>query len=336
MQNILVLFHAGCSDGFASATVACYYYSQVAVNVNNKVNLVFKGLDPSRLLDVVKEVIENYTSDWIVFAFDLSFTLEPYLLLYNKYKNLTIIDHHISTKDLCIDKLTPEQLKNSKITFNNDYCGSVLTYMHYFPNQRIPCLLQYIQVRDLWLFNKPGDLYKSKTITDAIFFELNIEYKEEYNIGTYLTITKYCYDLKVPSFNEWIYCLLDDQSILDMDKTGETINKVNSKLVKLAAKSANVIKINEHYVYAVQSNLVISELGNYLLEFKDDDNNYVCDYVLIWRYDHVYKKCFVSLRSRKNGTNVSQIASQYGGGGHAAASGFETNMQDLLKILNFK
>ena len=61
---------------------------------------------------------------------------------------------------------------------------------------------------------------------------------------------------------------------------------------------------------------------------------YICDYAMIWRYDEKSKKYCVSLRSRKGGKDVQEIAKKYGGGGHINAAGFESTNMQFLELPN--
>jgi nanoRNase/pAp phosphatase (c-di-AMP/oligoRNAs hydrolase) len=47
-----------------------------------------------------------------------------------------------------------------------------------------------------------------------------------------------------------------------------------------------------------------------------------CDFALIWYYDHDAKRTRVSLRSFHEHVDVSEIAKDFGGGGHKKAAGF--------------
>ena len=60
-----------------------------------------------------------------------------------------------------------------------------------------------------------------------------------------------------------------------------------------------------------------------------------CDFAVIWYYDHNRRSIKVSLRSFYENIDVSEIASNFGGGGHKKASGFtltgESNIEDIFK-----
>ena len=47
-----------------------------------------------------------------------------------------------------------------------------------------------------------------------------------------------------------------------------------------------------------------------------------CDFAMIWYYDHEDRINKVSLRSFHDHVDVSEIAKQFGGGGHKKAAGF--------------
>ena len=48
-----------------------------------------------------------------------------------------------------------------------------------------------------------------------------------------------------------------------------------------------------------------------------------CDFAMIWYWDHEDKHTKVSLRAFHDAVDVSEIAKQFGGGGHKKASGFQ-------------
>ena len=60
-----------------------------------------------------------------------------------------------------------------------------------------------------------------------------------------------------------------------------------------------------------------------------------CDFAMIWYYDHVGHNIRVSLRSFHENTDVSEIAKNFGGGGHKKAAGFvlpgDANIEDLFE-----
>ena len=67
-------------------------------------------------------------------------------------------------------------------------------------------------------------------------------------------------------------------------------------------------------VLVVNSSHLISDVGSKLARN--------CDFAMIWYYDHEDRINKVSLRSFHDHVDVSEIAKQFGGGGHKKAAGF--------------
>ena len=59
-----------------------------------------------------------------------------------------------------------------------------------------------------------------------------------------------------------------------------------------------------------------------------------CDFALIWYYCHESLMTKVSLRSFHDNVDVSEIAKEFGGGGHKKAAGFTlcspTHIEDIF------
>ena len=69
-----------------------------------------------------------------------------------------------------------------------------------------------------------------------------------------------------------------------------------------------------HEALVVNASHWMSEVGNALSPH--------CDLAMIWYHDHEDKKIKVSLRAFHDNIDASEIAKQYGGGGHKSAAGF--------------
>ena len=68
-----------------------------------------------------------------------------------------------------------------------------------------------------------------------------------------------------------------------------------------------------------------------------------CDFAILWRYDHIYEKYNLSMRSN-NKVDVSEICKKFGGGGHKNAAGCSitkhpikvfSNNEEINKLINF-
>ena len=86
-------------------------------------------------------------------------------------------------------------------------------------------------------------------------------------------------------------------------------------------------KINHYQNYNVCivncSYELSSNLGNILSSYDS------VDFAVLWRYNHTKEEYYVSLRSNDK-TDVSLIATQFGGGGHKNASGFLTKTNPII------
>ncbi len=93
-------------------------------------------------------------------------------------------------------------------------------------------------------------------------------------------------------------------------------------------------------MFIINSNENISDLGEKLSQTVFTDKareGLMCDFVVMWYYNHSRKKISVSLRSdssRDSSTNVREIAELFGGGGHRCAAGFSVETTDnIIDIL---
>lgn len=168
--------------------------------------------------------------------------------------------------------------------FDMTKSGAVLTWEHLFPNQKIPLLLLYIQDRDLWNW----DLEQSREIS-ASLQAMNMD------------------------FDIWEYYLNNDH-IPELTVKGSAILEYQQKQVKnIAHESVSLIDICGYRVPCVNTTHLISEVGNELSK----------GHPFAVMYFETANDRIYSLRSAEGGIDVSEIAKQFGGGGHFHASGFK-------------
>ncbi len=140
IKTTAVLYHANCPDGFTGAWVARKKFGDSAVYIPVKHNEAY----PEEIhgLDVVM----------VDFCYPKDITEE----IQKNVKSLTVIDHHISNKDVVLS------VENN--LFDNNHSGAVLAWKYFFPDENIPKILAYVEDNDLWNF----ELAKSKEINSAI------------------------------------------------------------------------------------------------------------------------------------------------------------------------
>ena len=148
MKNIVILYHADCSDGFGGAYAAWKKFKNRAEYIAVR----YSESLPENLAG--KEV---FMIDFCYSGANLDYLL--------KNTKLTIIDHHIGAKE--------DVLKASSFVFELNNSGSVLAWKYFFPKKEAPKILLYVEDKDLWR-------WKLKE-SDAIYERLSAE-KKDFNI----------------------------------------------------------------------------------------------------------------------------------------------------------
>lgn len=157
MQPIIVIYHAGCPDGFASAIAARLHFLR-----QNRQDIEYfaaqHGKPPPDCRH--KEV----------YILDFSFPRATMIELSQQAKQITVIDHHISAeKDL---EGIEQELNNVRVIFNMQHSGAILSW-NFFQEGEPPLLFKIIEDRDLWKFDytRTNDVMSGLT-THPMDFEL--------------------------------------------------------------------------------------------------------------------------------------------------------------------
>lgn len=114
--------------------------------------------------------------------------------------------------------------------------------------------------------------------------------------------------------------ILDQETPETLLTQGKSILRYQRQLIENICANAKETEIGGHKVLAVNNATLISEVAGKLAEGRPFG---VC-------WFHTDNKLVVSLRSRDDGIDVSEIAKKYGGGGHRNAAGYSTPCQTLL------
>lgn len=256
--------------------------------------------------------VDGFGAAWVVRKFfnEQDIDVEFYAGIYNEtppdvrgkkvimvdfsYKHNVILDMAIEADSILIidhHKTAAEDLvnlpDNVEVKFDMEHSGAVLTWMHFFPERvyfHIPILLLHIEDRDLWNFN----MNDTKSIIAAL----------------------YSYDF---DFDTWDGLM--EIGVSELETEGLAIHRSHMKSVKSLIKHAatrmniggyDVPALNAPYMFA-------SEAGHIMCQNEK--------FSVTW-YETEDEKIF-SLRSSNEGLDVSEIAKQYGGGGHEHAAGFK-------------
>lgn len=179
----------------------------------------------------------------------------------------------------------------AEIIFDMTRSGAGLTWNYFFPDRPMPPIVAHVEDRDLWRFAMRG----SKEIHHVLSCLPN-------------------------DIDQWVQ-IFD----WDADKTvieGAAIDRFFMSKVAQLKDLAFQAQIGGHMVPVCNApHFFASELAGQLAEDKPFAGVFATD----------GKEEFWSLRSRGSGMDVSEIAKEYGGGGHKNAAGFKTEAGKFFK-----
>lgn len=178
-----------------------------------------------------------------------------------------------------------EGLPGVDVMFDMNRSGARITWDYFFPDMAPPPLLLHIEDRDLWRFALPG----TREIQANVF--------------------SYPYDFKV-----WDTFMQMPPGALAGD--GEAIERKHFKdIAELVKVCRRELRIGGVVVPAASLPYTLTSDAGHLMATEHTSRIGVC------YWDTPGGRVF-SLRSTDDGPDVSEIAKQYGGGGHAHAAGF--------------
>ena len=181
-----------------------------------------------------------------------------------------------------------EGLVGATTVFDMERAGCKITWDYYFPNELPPKLLYHIEDRDLWRFALP----KTREIQANVF--------------------SYPYDFAV-------WDTLMEADVQTLAKEGEAIERKHFKdIAELTGVVTRPMRIGGFDVLVANLPYTLtSDAGHKLAEGRAFGACY---------WDTPKGRVF-SLRSTNEGADVSEIAKQFGGGGHRNASGFRVTFE---------
>jgi oligoribonuclease NrnB/cAMP/cGMP phosphodiesterase (DHH superfamily) len=278
-----VIYHGNCCDGFASAYSIWKYFK--LNNENHLKNIIFY---PAKY-NTCPPNVHNKN----VVICDFSYNEKLLLNMIEQADSLVILDHHKSAENEL--KNIPSFTEKINKIFRMDQSGAVITWNYFFPNTPVPKFIKYIEDRDIW--------------------KKEMKYSDEFNMGFH-TIP-----MKFEEYDKYI----DEKNINILIEKGKILLEYNNSLIKQICKHAivksSLIDKKVYKIAYVQSNILKSDIGNYLVKKVFPG----CDFSVVYNYDDLYKYTKFSLRSTNDKTDVSIIAKLFNGGGHRNASGITIN-----------
>ena len=261
-KNIAVVYHADCRDGFSGAWVAWKKFGNQAEYIP-----LGHGDEPPRL------------SEREVYLIDILPEENELKNIIRLNKSVFAIDHHVSNKQLLS--------MVSRFKFQVDKSAAVLAWEHFFPNQKIPALLNYVQDMDLFEWDSRSSM--------DVFSYINF-LDHDFNIWNQLAD-----DLENPEI------------IVNITQKGALLNAYKEKKInEIIEKNARLVRFEGLEIFAANSSTLRSPLADRLIKRHPP-------IALIWV--ETKDKIQVSLRSNVT-VDVSVLAKKFGGGGHPLAAGF--------------
>lgn len=182
---------------------------------------------------------------------------------------------------------------NVTAIFDMEHSGAMLTWEYFFPGQEPPALLRHIEDRDLWRFALPN----TRQIQANLF--------------------SYPYDFRV-----WDTLMAEAPETLAAE--GEAIERKHFKdLRELLDVTTRDMVIGGHRVPVANLPYTMSSDAGHALATR---RPFAACY-----WDTPEGRVF-SLRSNNDGIDVSEVAKQYGGGGHTKAAGFKVPRDHALAM----
>lgn len=233
-----------------------------------------------------------------VYMVDFSYKRAVVQDMLSKAKSMTLIDHHkTAIEDLqplfMQDSWTGEPRKLAHFTDLNR-SGATLAWDYLFPGEDRPLLLGHVEDRDLWRFKLPG----TREIQAFVFSH------------------DYTFDL-------WDRLMSADRvELLKMTAAGAAIERKHHKdVAELVAVCKRRMVIGGYDVpVASLPYTLVSDAAHAMAKGEPFAACY---------WDTADGRTF-GLRAADEGIDVSEVAKQYGGGGHAKSAGFKVERDHVL------
>lgn len=218
-----------------------------------------------------------------VYFVDFSYKRPVILEMAKKAKSITILDHHKTAEADLVDLS-----ENVSVMFDMTKSGAHLAWDYFRPGKDVPALVEYVEDRDLWKFSLRG----TKALTEYIF--------------------SHAYDFE--TWNELFLTFSGSSSLSKAESAGEAILRKKDKDTEELLANKFQMTIRGHKVWVANLPYTFSSEAGHLLA---KEGPFGATFYLDGNY------AIFSLRSLEDGQDVSEIAKQFGGGGHAHAAGFK-------------
>lgn len=296
-HKVGIIYHADCIDGYTAYWVAYSYLARL--RGHEIIGLPMSYNDPfDKAMSLAEEVDELYILD---FSFPRMRYLEQ---LAAACEHVTLLDHHekafehLAGCKLCeVGDVWSHSSDSLAIRLDSTRSGAAIAGRYFYPNQKVPMLVQYVSDYDTWKFKLGKDttyidrVLRAADKTIDMWDSLNYQIEEESHEGRYALL-----------------------------KQGKAVQQYHEQLVSEALKHATHITIAGVEGLATNCSMDLnSDVGHELAKRSGT-------FGAVWQQqcDSAGSNTVKwSLRSVDAAAcNVNELAANFGGGGHACAAGF--------------
>ncbi len=263
-MTTVCIFHEDCTDGFGGAWV-------VSRALGRDVEFV-RGVYGQPFPDVAgKDVI----------LVDFSYKRDVMEQLIQAAKSVLVLDHHKSAMHELAGLATDDG--QVTIRFDLGHSGAMLAWLHFFPGQPAPQLLQHLEDRDLWKFKLP----KTQELHTAL-------------------------DSYPATFEVWDELMLTTPLAL-LEQEGVALERQRKKdIARYLERDTRMMTVAGFHVPVVNMPRSMASDGATLLAQGHP-------FAVAYFDSRTGRR--LSFRSAANGLDVSEIAALFNGNGHTHAAG---------------
>lgn len=233
-----------------------------------------------------------------VILIDITFPIDKLIELSNICNQLTIIDHHISFKREY--DTTPKAWDKFLYVYKNGVAACEIGWKYFFPNIELPLAVELLGMYDTWR-NEDKDHWENRILPFQYYMRTICGSVEQFPV-----------EFLHP--NDML-SILDE--VVSCAKKGKLILEYQRQQDETACKRS-AFEIQFEGLRAICLNTRFFSSNTMKSVYNPEKHD------IMLGFEYTGKKWTVSLRTDKPDVDVSIIAKKRGGGGHKAASGFET------------
>jgi hypothetical protein len=221
-----------------------------------------------------------------VLILDFAYDLETMRTLHAEASDLVILDHHKTNRDDLVPMSMISGPHPPCIVFDMSRSGAGIAFDVLFPRLPRPAIVDLVEDRDLWRFKFPAS--------------------RAFHAGL---------SLRPWTFEAWTDASMCVEEVVE---DGRPVLQAISKIVESIAKRSSITMLGGYkFCSANVPPEYVSEVGSFLNDLHPRLP------FLGWSWNGETETFACSLRSRvPDGPDVSEIAREWGGGGHRHAAGF--------------